>query len=185
MRLPVLCVLIVGGAIGFSLPADLPAGGPRANGIGTFAHVSDAPSSDLHLSAAQTAKPAPGWGGEVALPREGDGHFYADVHVDGVPARMMVDTGASVIALTGGDAQAMGLYWSDADVAPVAQGASGPVYGVRTTLPRVRVGEFEAQDVDAIIVPSGLGISLLGQSFLGTIGDVRIADDQMLLGSAH
>lgn len=120
--------------------------------------------------------------GETVLPRGANGHFFADAQVNGVPVGFMVDTGASVIALTGPDASAAGLVWSDADVREVASGASGPVYGVFIRLERVELGRFEARNVDAVIVPDGLGISLLGQSFLRTIEPVRIEGDRMILG---
>src|SRR5688572_22993111 len=58
--------------------------------------------------------------GEVVLPRSGDGHFYADVSSDNGTVTMLVDTGASVIALTGDDAAAMGADWHENDVRPVA-----------------------------------------------------------------
>ncbi len=173
MRLPFACVLIVGGAIGFAMPVF------KAEERLTHGQA-DQPDNAVTLGAVQETQSS-GWGHEIALQREHDGHFYADVTVDGVPARMLVDTGASVVALTGEDALAMGLYWDEADVATVAQGASGPVYGVNTSLPRMRLGDFEAQDVRAVIIPEGLGISLLGQSFLETIDNVRIADDRMVL----
>ncbi|MFB0612460.1 retropepsin-like aspartic protease family protein [Aurantiacibacter poecillastricola] len=173
MRLPLTCVLITGAAFGMLLPV-MEAEEHFTGGAGQDNAI------PLSLNAAQQIDGA-GWGGEVTLEREYDGHFYADVSVDGVPSRMLVDTGASVIALTGADAMAMGLYWDESDVTAVAQGASGAVYGVNTRLPRVRLGDFEATDVEAVIVPEGLGISLLGQSFLGTIDNVRIADDRMVL----
>ncbi len=173
MRLPLACVLIVGGAIGFAMPVlqvDQALNAEQAR----------KDNDPITLGAAQQTT-TPEWGHEVTLQREYDGHFYADVTVDGVPSRMLVDTGASVVALTGDDALAMGLYWDDSQVAPVAQGASGTVYGVNTSLPRMRLGDFEAQDVRAVIIPEGLGVSLLGQSFLETIDHVRIADDRMVL----
>lgn len=120
--------------------------------------------------------------GEMALPRQPDGHFYADVAIDGQPARMLVDTGASMVALTGEDAEAIGLTWEPDQVQQVARGASGPVYGVSVTLDRVALGDLEARNVAAIIVPEGLGVSLLGQSFLAQIGRVEIRDGAMVLG---
>ncbi|HYD23926.1 MAG TPA: TIGR02281 family clan AA aspartic protease [Croceibacterium sp.] len=120
--------------------------------------------------------------GEVVLPRESDGHFYADVAVDGATTRMLVDTGASVVALTGADADALGIEWDPDAVRPVAQGASGAVYGVDVTIERMQLGSLEAQAVEAIVVPDGLGTSLLGQSFLGQIQRVEIGHDQMVLG---
>lgn len=120
--------------------------------------------------------------GSTALPRSADGHFYADAAVNGASVNFLVDTGASMVALTGADARAAGIHWSDADVRAVARGASGPVYGVSLTLDRVTLGGHEARNVSAIVVPDGLGISLLGQSFLSTIQPVRIENDQMVLG---
>ena len=86
------------------------------------------------------------------------------------------------MALTAADARAAGLTWSAAEIEIVAQGASGPVAGVPVTLDKVVLGGHEARDVRAIIVPEGLAISLLGQSFLATIDPVRIERDRMVLG---
>lgn len=97
---------------------------------------------------------------------------------------MLVDTGASVIALTGGDAEALGLEWSEDELFPVARGANGLVVGKPVRLDRVRLGEFEADGIEAVIVPQGLDVSLLGQSFLGRIGKVQIEDSRMILAGA-
>jgi clan AA aspartic protease (TIGR02281 family) len=73
----------------------------------------------------------PAWSdGEMVLDREGDGHFYATVSVDASNYRMLVDTGASMVALTGEDAQNMGLDWDPNALAPVARGVGGTVMGV-------------------------------------------------------
>lgn len=121
-------------------------------------------------------------GTEVVLARAGDGHFYAEVIVDATSASMLVDTGASMVALTAEDADALGVAWDPADVEPVARGASGPVYGVHVTIDRMQVGPFEATGVEAVVVPQGLGISLLGQTFLSQIPKVEIDRQKMVLG---
>lgn len=178
IKLPLACVLFAGGVIGLFLPMA----------------AEDAPSEDQPSSAAEaapTAQPQPtlataqeagGWAENVTLTRESDGHFYADVMVEGRPYRMLVDTGASVIALTADDAAAIGLQWHQTDLTTVAQGAGGPVEGMNTVLERVALGTHEAHRVAAIIVPDGLGISLLGQSFLSSLEKVEIAGDRMVLG---
>ena len=120
--------------------------------------------------------------GATELVRAPNGHFYADAAVDGASLEFLVDTGASVVALTGTDARTAGLVWSAADVRPVARGASGPVHGVEVSLDTVTLGGHEARNVRAVIVPEGLPVSLLGQSFLTTIQPVRIAGDRMVLG---
>lgn len=134
------------------------------------------------VSAAEPLKLAPFAGSVSELHRESDGHFYATVEINGRPTRFMVDTGASAIALTNADAQALGLFWTYDELAVVAHGASGPVRGVYKTLDRVALGGHEVRGLNAIIVPEGLGISLLGQNFLSTIDPVRIEGDRMILG---
>lgn len=134
-------------------------------------------------SAAGTATNATsGWGGqEIVLDRRDDGHFYVEAMVEGTPVQFLVDTGATTIALTGSDAEAIGIDWNLDDVVPVARGAGGTVHGVRVTLNDVRIGDFEARNIDAAVIPEGLPVSLLGQSFLKEVPDLAIQDDQMVL----
>lgn len=177
IKIPFVCMLVIGGAIGMLSPAP-------ENGEAPAAGLADENSIDTaSLAVAGTAADDAIWGGEVALNRESDGHFYADVVIDGVATRMLVDTGASVIALTGDDAASMGIQWNDADLMPVAQTANGVVKGINTKLRSVAVGDLEAHDVSAMVIPDGLPISLLGQSYLSTIDTVEIADDRLILGN--
>ncbi|RYE78198.1 MAG: TIGR02281 family clan AA aspartic protease, partial [Hyphomicrobiales bacterium] len=78
--------------------------------------------------------------GEVRLARAGDGHFHSHAAIGSATVRVVIDTGASVIALTGADARAIGLTWDASEIRPVGRGASGPVNGVVRRLPRVDVG---------------------------------------------
>ena len=154
----------------------------------------DAPSAPTAPAPAASAAAAPAANLEVAretdesvgqasLPRADDGHFYADVAINGASAHMLVDTGATTIALTAQDAQAAGLSWQPEDVKPVARGANGEVDGVRLKLDRVQLGDIDLHNIDAVVVPRGLGISLLGQSFLRRVDRVEIGDGKMVLGA--
>ena len=140
------------------------------------------PAEQTETQLANAAKPE-WYGGEMVLDRDGDGHFYASVDVDSRDYRMLVDTGASVVALTGDDARDMGLDWDPNALSQVARGASGPVMGVPVTIADMAVGDFEARDVRAVIVPDGLAISLLGQSFLRHVPKVDIAGDTLTLSN--
>jgi len=139
-------------------------------------------NTSRQTSAVATGQQDQWFAGEVRLPRQPDGHFYVDAAIDGQVTRMLVDTGASVVALTGEDAQAIGLTLDPAEVRPVARGASGVVHGVPVTLQNLSLEGLETRNVQAIIVPDGLGMSLLGQSFLSRIGRVEIHDGTMVLG---
>lgn len=120
---------------------------------------------------------------ETVLTREGDGHFYARADVNQHSTRFLIDTGASVIALTGADARSIGLNWDETQLQPIGTGASGTVYGVPVRLEHVELGAFGARDVGAVIIPEGLEVSLLGQSFLQRLRGVHIDGDRMTLGS--
>lgn len=123
-----------------------------------------------------------GWsGGEVALSRQSDGHFYANITVDSQDMRVLVDTGASIVALTGADARGLGIDWDPGQVRPIGRGASGDVYGVPVMLERIALEGIEASQVQAVIVPEGLDVTLLGQSFLSQIDKVEISGNKMIL----
>jgi aspartyl protease family protein len=146
-------------------------------GIATAARGTPAPDA-----AGQSRREAWLTGGTV-LDRADDGHFYADGVVNSQRTHFLIDTGASIVALTGADAQAAGLSWDEADLVPVGRGASGTVYGVPARLDRMELAGYEARDVDAAIIPEGLDVSLLGQSFLAQLRGVRIDGDRMILGT--
>src|SRR3954469_6189586 len=55
-------------------------------------------------------------GGEVRIRMAGDGHFWADASVNGVKRRMLIDSGATVTALSEETAAAAGVAPSAAPV---------------------------------------------------------------------
>ena len=116
----------------------------------------------------------------VELKREPDGHFYADVEINNMPIRILVDTGASGIALTRDDARRAGLPVSVGMFDVVGEGASGDVKGEYAMLDTVRLGKETARQVPAIVLDGG-NQSLLGQSFLRQFDSVEIKGDRMIL----
>ena len=103
--------------------------------------------------------------GAVELQREPDGHFYAQVEINGVPVRMMVDTGATEVNLSRDDARSAGVATSIGMPDVVGQGADGPVHGEIVELDHVALGSRTLDAVPAVVLDSGQ-ISLLGQSVL-------------------
>lgn len=119
-------------------------------------------------------------GSSVELQRSSDGHFYADVEINGTPVHMLIDTGASGVALSRDDARSAGIATSIGMPDVVGQGADGAVHGEIVRVQRMRLGPANAEDVPAVILNSG-GMSLLGQDFLQRFASVEIRDDRMVL----
>ena len=117
---------------------------------------------------------------ETRLEREGNGHFYTEVLVSGEPVLMLVDTGASSVALTPADAERVGIDFSEEEFEPIGTGASGPVRGTRIILASVEVDGKEVAAVEGAVVQD-LDVSLLGQSYLSKLDSVSMNGDTMVL----
>ena len=119
-------------------------------------------------------------GDAIMLHREFDGHFYADAEVNGATVHMLVDTGATAIALTREDARKAGIGISIGMPNVVGQGASGDVKGEYVTVDRIKLGGKTGESMNAVVLDGG-GMSLLGQAFLSKFDSVEIHGDTMVL----
>jgi aspartyl protease family protein len=115
----------------------------------------------------------------ATLAADGAGHFFAEGAVNGNPMRFVVDTGATLIALPGADAQRLGLDYRKG-TRGITQTANGPVAVYRVRLDRVRIGGIELHAVDGVVIEQGLPVALLGMSFLNRV-DMRRDGDSMTL----
>ena len=117
----------------------------------------------------------------IVLTRASNGYFYADVQINnGAPLHLVVDTGATVIALSRDDAQQAGIAVPIGLNDVVGQGADGAVRGQQVVLDRVTMGDKTVEGVPAVVLNSG-GQSLLGQTFLSKFASVHIEGDKMIL----
>lgn len=120
--------------------------------------------------------------GSATFTADARGHFIVDGMVNDIGLRFMVDTGASLIALSKEDAARAGVNHLEGTRRRV-QTANGmmPVYQVK--LATVRVGEITLNNVDAVVVAEEgkLPISLLGMSFLNRMEMKRDGDTLTLI----
>lgn len=118
-----------------------------------------------------------GNGKTVVLDRDPSGHYRAEAFINGVKVNVMVDTGATGVAISKQLADKLGIKSGDEIHANTATGES---VGFATLLQSVKLGGIEAKDVGAAIVP-GLGDEvLLGMSFLGRM-DIRLYQGKMTI----
>lgn len=117
---------------------------------------------------------------EIVLERSSDGHFYADVAVNGHNIRFLVDTGAGAVALTEEDALQAGIDVERARFSAIGEGPSGLVLGTFVTPESIALQGFAPPDVKAAVV-QGASVSLLGQPFLDRLDEIVIRRDIMIL----
>lgn len=95
------------------------------------------------------------------------GHFFADVAMRGVPIRTLVDTGASLVALSAEDATKLGLRAAPGDRKARFSTANGMIEATLVRIPDMRLQGITLYDVEAAIMPPGATkITLLGMSFM-------------------
>lgn len=108
--------------------------------------------------------------GVVELTADQRGHFETEVRLNGRGANVLVDTGATLVALTYEDAVAAGLSVGAADFRYYAQTANGRARFAKVRIDEVRLGDIVVRDVDASVAePGRLHVTLLGMSFLGKL----------------
>jgi len=120
-----------------------------------------------HAEARALSRAVPGQPAQIA--RAADGHYWAEADIDGRAIRVLVDTGASVVALTRQDALRLGLRLTPADFTQTIETASGPVKAAPIDLDHVAVAGARVNKVRALVVEEGLPHSLLGMSYLGRL----------------
>jgi aspartyl protease family protein len=118
-------------------------------------------------------------GRSIVLPAGPGGHFVTSGQINGRAVRFMVDTGATTIALGQGEAQAIGLDYTQGQRV-LMNTANGQAAGWLVTLSAVTVGEVTVANVQAVVMPSGMPYVLLGNSFLSRF-QMRRENDVMRL----
>ncbi|MCF6271673.1 MAG: TIGR02281 family clan AA aspartic protease [Rhodobacteraceae bacterium] len=119
--------------------------------------------------------------GTVSFTRNRDGHFYAELEVNGRKVGFVVDTGATEIVLSEADAERLGYPVKDLIYSGRASTANGIVQTARITLKTVTLGRFRDQNLPATVNGGALETSLLGMRYLGLFRKIEIAGSKMTL----
>jgi aspartyl protease family protein len=111
-----------------------------------------------------------------------NGHFEVAGDVDGRRMNFMVDTGASVIALTARDAATLGIHPAESEYVAAVRTANGTVRAAPVTLDRVEIDDIVVHNVAAMVLPdSALSDNLLGLTFLSRLRRFEYSDGKLVL----
>jgi aspartyl protease family protein len=127
------------------------------------------------------AIPAESAQGPKIIARSKDGLFYLPAAVSGVPLRLLVDTGANKVVLTGRDARAIGIDVDALQYSGRMTTAAGTIRTASTLLDGLKVDGREINHVVVIVTDRMDGVSLLGQDVLARLGTVVMNRDGMQL----
>ncbi|MBV9200024.1 MAG: TIGR02281 family clan AA aspartic protease [Alphaproteobacteria bacterium] len=109
------------------------------------------------------------------------GHFSLMAMINGAPLRLVVDTGASLVALTLDDAQAAGIGRSELVFSQLTHTANGTVRFAPVLLREIRIEQLAVDNVPAAVIEN-LDQSLLGMSFLKRLKSFEMRDGALTIG---
>ncbi|MBS0237359.1 MAG: TIGR02281 family clan AA aspartic protease [Proteobacteria bacterium] len=120
--------------------------------------------------------------GVVTLPAGNYGHFQAEADINGRDIDVMVDTGASLVALTYEDARRAGISVTPSDFTHTAQTANGVARVAPVTIQRISIGDITVRNVAGVVSERGASErTLLGMSFLGRLSRVEMRGGTLVL----
>lgn len=137
---------------------------------------------ELLPGAAMTVEQSTGGLTEVRIRKRLDGHFTANVEINGAKIAMIVDTGASTIVLRPEDAKKAGIDVSRLTYRVPVLTANGRTLAARVRLEEASIGPLDRKKVDALVAqPGALTQSLLGMSFLSRLRSYEFSGDFLTL----
>lgn len=120
-------------------------------------------------------------GGETRIPMSRDGHFWLSATVNGAPTRFLVDTGATLTAISEQTALDARVPERSLRQTVNMRTANGAIRAELATIGELRLGNIVARDLDAVIAP-GLGdTNVIGMNLLSRLNSWRVEGKTLIL----
>ncbi|HEX9946904.1 MAG TPA: retropepsin-like aspartic protease [Allosphingosinicella sp.] len=120
-------------------------------------------------------------GREVRIPMASDGHFWAKATVNGVPRRMLIDSGATVTAISDGTAAAASVEAKAGPVPVVLRTANGLAPARTGSVGELRLGNIVARDLKVVVSPAFGDMDVIGMNFLSKLAAWRVEGRTLIL----
>lgn len=110
------------------------------------------------------------------------GHFVTTADINGKDIQVLVDTGATAVALSYDDAEAAGLKPRSLDFNVKVMTANGEGKAARVKLRHVMIDNVKVRNVDGLVLQEGaMKGTLLGMSFLSRLKSFTVTDGRLIL----
>ena len=124
-------------------------------------------------------------GGETRIEMSNDGHFWLEASINGQTRRFLVDTGATLTALSQSTAEAAQVPVQPLRQSVLMRTANGTVTAELARIGELRFGNVIARDLDAVIAP-GLGeTNVIGMNLLSRLASWRVEGRTLVLVPNH
>ncbi|HZP21529.1 MAG TPA: TIGR02281 family clan AA aspartic protease [Bauldia sp.] len=140
--------------------------------IGTLAPnmLSQKPTAAKSVVAEAPADAPAGYKKVIAVSADAFGHYSVEAVINGHSVPMLIDTGATYVALSEATARRLGIRLDPGRFVVRIGTANGVVGAAPVTLSEVTVGPIHVRNVEAVVVGGGgFDIDLLGMSFLNKL----------------
>ncbi|WP_294280814.1 TIGR02281 family clan AA aspartic protease [uncultured Sphingomonas sp.] len=124
-------------------------------------------------------------GDTVRIRMSPDGHFWARVTIGDVSRRMLVDSGATLTALSTDTAQAVGLRPANPVFPVILNTANGMIRAQTAQIDSLRIGTIRADDVPVVVSPAFGDTDVLGMNFLSRLKSWRVEGSTLILEPHH
>jgi aspartyl protease family protein len=123
-------------------------------------------------------------GNEVRVRMSPDGHFWVDADINGVKRRMLIDSGATVTALSAGTAHSAGVDTGMGLTPVILRTANGAAAAQTGSIDELRVGNIVARNLKVVSAP-GLDLDVIGMNFLSELESWRVDGRTLVLVPHH
>ncbi len=121
-------------------------------------------------------------GRKVRIKAGHGGHYYTEVRMNNRTVKVLVDTGATMVAINETTARKIGIRLKSSDFKYKVNTANGVAYMAAATIREIRIGNIRVQNVRAgVSRDSALSTTLLGMSFLNQLKRFGVSNQTLLL----
>ena len=110
-----------------------------------------------------------------------DGHFWANGEINGTSARFLIDSGATITAISDTVARQAGLNVDERGPGVIMQTANGTVLARRSSINGLTLGPVRTSDLPVIVSDRFNGVNVLGMNFLSRLKSWRVENGEMVL----
>jgi aspartyl protease family protein len=124
-------------------------------------------------------------GKELRVAMAPDGHFWVLASVNGVKTRMLIDSGATVTAISEETARSAGVDTGRGLTPVMIRTANGVAPAEIGSIDELRAGNIVARNLRIVTAPGMGGLDVLGMNFLSQLQSWRVEGKTLILVPHH